>query len=63
MTVIPVHTTYATKGESPDGVLMVNASDTDILFITVSMIDPPGDWCNVTAAVNCFWPRSALEMD
>ena len=37
-TMIFVHTYHATKGESPEGVLMAKASDTKILFIAVSMI-------------------------
>ena len=33
-----VHTNHATKGGSPEGVLMAKASDTEILFIAVSMM-------------------------
>ena len=37
-TMIFVHTNHATKGGSLEGVLMAKASDTDILFIAVSMM-------------------------
>ena len=37
-TMIFVHTNHATKGGSPEGVLVAKASDTDIIFIAVSMM-------------------------
>ena len=58
-TMIFVHTNHATKGGCSEGVLMAKASDTDILL-------EQSVWCHLdlsTAAVNCIWPRSALEMD
>ena len=39
-TMIFVHTNHATKGGSPEGVLVAKASNTDILFIAVSMVSP-----------------------
>ena len=33
-----VHTNHATKGGSPEGVLMAKASDTEILVIAVVMM-------------------------
>ena len=53
-TMIFVHTNHATKRRSPEGVLMVKASDTDIICILVSQYDviSPREWC--TPAVNCI---------
>ena len=58
-TMLFVHTNHATKGGSPEGVLMAKASATDIICMAVSQCNVSSPRCELHDIV----PKPALDMD